>query len=222
MLGRQVLLKNKEGKVIKHFNSIKEAGTFYRISPHLLRIKIINQQVVWKDGAYLVLGESHIYNQRKYKCTTCGNENFDDFYEYDKSMCKKCRSNANNQNYHNLNEIKRQEKMVIQKKWRHNNYIHYRVCGAKHRAKRNNLVFELTDEIIESKFQQQNGLCYISKQKLSLIENDWHGLSLDRLDSDKGYTVDNTILVTKFVNTGKNNLPLDIYLKYIKEISENI
>ena len=53
-------------------------------------------------------------------------------------------------------------------------------------------------------------------------ENDWYGVSLDRLDSNLGYTIDNTILVTKFVNSSKNNLPLEEYLKLLKEVCGNL
>ena len=53
-------------------------------------------------------------------------------------------------------------------------------------------------------------------------ENDWYGLSLDRMDSNLGYTIDNTILVTKFVNSSKNILSLNEYLKLLKEVCENI
>ena len=66
--------------------------------------------------------------------------------------------------------------------------------------------FNLTEFKPEEKINYQMGLCYISKQPLSYIENDWNSLSLDRLNSDLGYTVENTIVVTKFVNNSKNNL----------------
>ena len=53
-------------------------------------------------------------------------------------------------------------------------------------------------------------------------ENNWYGLSLDRLDSELGYTIDNTILVTKYVNLSKNNLSLNEYVKLLKEVCNNI
>lgn len=72
------------------------------------------------------------------------------------------------------------------------------------------------------KLKEQNNLCYISKQPLSFKENDWNSLSLDRLDSNLGYTIGNTIVVTKFVNNSKNNLSLDEYLTLIKLVCNNI
>ncbi len=108
-----------------------------------------------------------------------------------------------------------------QRKWRSNNLIHYRVESAKHRALRKGIVFEITDEDIVNKLSEQNNKCYISKQTISMIENDWYSLSLDRLDNSLGYTKDNTIVVTKFVNSSKNDLPLNIFLKMLKEVCDN-
>ena len=108
-----------------------------------------------------------------------------------------------------------------QRKWRSNNLIHYRVESAKHRALRKGIVFEITDEDIVNKLSEQNNKCYISKQNISMIENDWYSLSLDRLDNSLGYTKDNTIVVTKFVNSSKNDLPLNIFLKMLKEVCDN-
>ena len=61
----------------------------------------------------------------------------------------------------------------------------------------------------------------INGKGVSMIENDWYSLSLDRLDNSLGYTKDNTIVVTKFVNSSKNDLPLNIFLKMLKEVCDN-
>jgi hypothetical protein len=108
-----------------------------------------------------------------------------------------------------------------QRKWRSNNLIHYRVESAKHRAIRKGIVFKITDEDITNKLTEQGNKCYISKQTISMIENDWYSLSLDRLDNSLGYTKDNTIVVTKFVNSSKNDLPLNLFLKMLKEVCDN-
>jgi len=124
--------------------------------------------------------------------------------------------------YKNKSEDEKKEYIDKQKKWRDNNLIRYRVDSAKHRAIRKGLVFEITDDIIQQKLNEQEGKCYISKQPLVMGENDWYGISLDRLDSNLGYTIDNTILVTKFVNSSKNILSLDDYIKLLKEVCNNI
>ena len=123
---------------------------------------------------------------------------------------------------HKTPSAQNEAEIVKQKKWRGENILHYRVESAKHRAKRHNIDFELTDEIVSQKIKEQNNLCYISKQPLSFKENDWNSISLDRLDSNLGYTIGNTIVVTKFVNNSKNNLSLDEYLTLIKLVCKNI
>ena len=58
--------------------------------------------------------------------------------------------------------------------------------------------------------------------ELSLSTSDWTSLSLDRLDNDIGYTVKNTILVTKFVNQAKNRLKYEEFKHHIKEMYKGI
>ena len=150
------------------------------------------------------------------KCILCNETDSTLFYKSRKNKCKSCMSTE----YKNRKD--KQEYIEKQKYWRSNNILHYRVESAKHRSKRSGIPFEITDEIVQEKINSQMGLCYISKQPLSYIENDWNSLSLDRLNSDLGYTVENTIVVTKFVNNSKNNLSLDEYLNLIKLVCENI
>jgi len=149
-------------------------------------------------------------------CGSCGGTDPNAFYSGRKSICKICLSN------HYKTRDDKKEYIEKQKYWRSNNILHYRVESAKHRSKRSGIPFEITDEIVQEKINSQMGLCYISKQPLSYIENDWNSLSLDRLNSDLGYTVENTIVVTKFVNNSKNNLSLDEYLNLIKLVCENV
>jgi hypothetical protein len=227
---REVLLVSITGEILKTFNGVKEAADFYKTSPRTLRDKINKNKVVWKDGTRLVLGElknqlieygdkkEYYKNKRNpFYCKICGETKSFKFYPYNKHKCKKCLSTK----YSNLSESSFYDKMTIQKTWRENNFIHCKVLGAKARAKKRKFEFEISDEIIEKKLIDQNGLCYISKQKLNMNENDWYGLSLDRLDSSIGYTIDNTILVTKFVNISKNALSLENYMKFLKEIVDN-
>lgn len=151
-------------------------------------------------------------------CIICGENNEDMFYLKRKNKCKKCMSDE----YKNKTNEEKTNYINKQKKWRDNNLIRYRVESAKHRAIRKGLVFEITDEIIQQKLKEQDGKCYISKQPLVMGENDWYGISLDRLDNNLGYTIDNTILVTKFVNSSKNSLSFHEYIKLLKEVCNNI
>jgi hypothetical protein len=159
-------------------------------------------------------------NKGNYECKICGETSPDMFYVGRKNKCKTCICDESKLKYLNMGD--KGEYIKKQREWRSENVLHYRVESAKHRSKRNGLIFELTDDIIKSKIDLQGGLCYISKQPISYKENDWNSLSLDRLDSNLGYTIDNTIVVTKFVNISKNNLSLYEYINLIKLVCENI
>jgi len=145
----------------------------------------------------------------------CGTTDKSKFYKKRKNKCKKCISNE----YKNRPD---KEKYVEkQKRWVNNNIIQFRVLAAKYRSIKHNLSFELTNDIIEKKLLEQNNKCYISKQPISMETNSWYSLSLDRLNNDEGYTINNTIIVTKFVNIGKNSLQLNEYLKLLSEVCDN-
>jgi len=66
--------------------------------------------------------------------------------------------------------------------------------------------------------EDQNGRCYISGEPLSFVSETWDTISFDRLNSNLGYSVENTVLVTRFVNISKNNVSLEEYLKRIEKI----
>ena len=168
--------------------------------------------------------ESRINRVKNYSCDICGETNKDNFYPKRKTKCKRCLLSDSGKYYQYDKMTDEEKKVYIEKnrEWVSKNIIKVRVLGAKHRSIKKNIPFEITEEIIYHKLKEQDGKCYVSKQLLTFNENDWYGLSLDRLDSDLGYTVDNTIVVTKFVNTSKNNLSYDDYIKLLKEVCDNI
>ena len=162
--------------------------------------------------------------EKNYSCKMCGESDKENFYLKRKTKCKKCVL-SNSQQYYQYDKMSGEEKKIYIEKnreWVSKNIIKVRVLAAKHRSVKKNIPFEITEEIISQKLNEQEGKCYISKQLLTLQENDWYGLSLDRLDSNLGYTIENTILVTKFVNTSKNTLSYDEYIKLIEEVCDNI
>lgn len=158
--------------------------------------------------------------KKKKMCKLCGEENESMFYDNNMSKCKKCVSIESK--YKTMSDVDKEIYKDNLKVWRNNNIIRVRVSGAKHRAVRKGIEFSITDEDIIEKLREQDDRCYISKVPLSFNENDWYGMSLDRVDSNKGYTKDNVIIVTKFVNTSKNTLSLEEYIKYTKEVCDNL
>ncbi len=168
------------------------------------------QQKIWND-----INEGKQYKDiltnsnpliKPHRCKNCGDTNANNFYKSKRYKCKSCI----------LKNMKEKHDNGEYDNWYNKNLIRIRVLQAKHRAKRKNLDFELTDNVILDKIKKQNGKCYISHLEMKYNKNDKHSLSIDRLDSNKGYTIDNTILVTQFVNISKNDLSLEQFLKEIE------
>ena len=134
----------------------------------------------------------------KYKCKLCGDNDIKNFYKRSSTQCKKC-------------SIKKSSE------WVNNNFIRSQFLQAKHRAKRDEIVFELTLEMIVGKYEKQGGKCKVSNIQLELRNNLWNSLSLDRVNSKIGYTDENTVLVTKFLNNSKNIYSMTEYEGILKE-----
>lgn len=98
-------------------------------------------------------------------------------------------------------------------------------AGAIRRARQ--IPFEITIEGVWDLFLKQNRKCAISGVPIQFsslnrkycVEE--HTASLDRVDSKKGYTLDNVQWVHKKVNLMKMTLPQDEFIQWCKIISEH-
>ena len=156
------------------------------------------------------------YKTKEAKCEICNDTNMENFYPGQKKFCKKCQSIK----YHN--NPNKQEILDRSKEWNRDNIIRSRVHGAKNRAKRKGLFFELTDEIIMQKLIEQDYKCAITGVPLSMNMHEYNSLSLDRKIKELGYSNENTIIVTKFINWSKNNLELSKFIEVLKEACVNL
>jgi hypothetical protein len=154
--------------------------------------------------------------KKQYLCEICGDNELNNFYKSLKSKCKKCKSNQYK------NRIDKKEYIKKQSEWTNKNIIKFRLLAAKNRALRDGIEFCLNKEIIEEKLKLQNNKCFISKVPISFETKNPHSISIDRIDSNLGYTENNTIIVTKFINICKNDYSLDDFYKLLKEVSNNL
>ena len=98
----------------------------------------------------------------------------------------------------------------------------------KGRAKQQKLPFNLTTENMTELTYRQRFLCYYTNfllisfagkgAKSKSIEERMHTLSIDKMDPLKGYTIDNVVLVSDFINTMKLNLTNHEFLTLINTI----
>ena len=106
------------------------------------------------------------------------------------------------------------------KKWVNDNPIRYRFNLAKDRAKRKGLEFTIDLEYLEKLFDEQEGKCKYTGVKLIQSKNKINSMSIDRIDSNKGYIMGNVVFTSAIVNTMKNDLTEDDFLTVIKLINE--
>lgn len=134
----------------------------------------------------------------------CGEADPNNFYKTSKSKCRKC-------------YIARAYPQAMQ--WWKSNLMRVRWLGAKHRALKRGLEFSITEEDLWSIYTRQEGKCYYSKLAFDPSKEPLT-YSIERVDSNKGYTVENVRLLCSSVNYMKNDLTEQQFLFLVKKIYE--
>lgn len=96
-----------------------------------------------------------------------------------------------------------------------------RCSAAKSRAKKKGMAFELTTAILFSKFKEQKGRCYWSGHHMTVFKGKYI-ISVERIDPNIGYTIENTVLVVNWVNTAKGRLVEKEFKEGIGELHHNM
>lgn len=81
--------------------------------------------------------------------------------------------------------------------------------------------FDLCIDDLISLYEDQQGLCVYSKAPLSSEANRYNTLSLDRIDSSKGYIVGNVQLVCADINQMKWNMDEGHFLRLCSVVANN-
>ena len=91
-------------------------------------------------------------------------------------------------------------------------FLHDLIKISKYRAKDKNKEHSINDTDIMIIYNKQNGKCAITGTPLTFIVGQNKvptNMSLDRINSEIGYTVDNTQIVCYIVNIMKNKMSID-------------
>lgn len=156
----------------------------------------------------------------------CGETNPENFYPYAKYKCKACNIKTVKKRYREMSmDVKTDmvsKNKKAQKTWHKKNVIRYRYLSAKHRAKKKGLEFTITVEFLNDLLIRQNGKCpYLGTELTHQYEGDkYNTISIDRIDSNGGYTEDNVQLISSMVNRIKSVYNTDEFLELIKRIYE--
>ena len=102
------------------------------------------------------------------------------------------------------NKYSLKEKWCTPDAWLHLNIREVR-RGAKGRAKKRGMEFDVSIEYLKSIFPKDH-LCPVFNCEMSFCNTDkWRSASMDRIDTDKGYIVGNIQWISVKANTIKNN-----------------
>lgn len=89
------------------------------------------------------------------------------------------------------------------------------------RAKKKRIEWNLSLEFLVALWEKQDKKCVYSGVPLSYEDNHPHTVSLDRIDSSKGYTEDNVQFVCTIVNYVKQRFNEDVFLSFCKSVTQH-
>ena len=160
----------------------------------------------------------------KNKQCKCGATNPEEFYSYHNYICKRCHVQKQIKKYHSLSPEEKRLKKAKQNEWVKNNYLHYRVTGSRARAKECGIPFNITVDDVQEVWEKQGGKCYYTDQPMILGPSPrrWQCVSIDRVDSNRGYEKDNIVLCRGIVNLVKNELSVSELLEIVDNISSTM
>lgn len=97
--------------------------------------------------------------------------------------------------------------------------------ASKGNAKKRGLEHTITIDYLEKLFRQQKGLCFYTNKPMLKdtrdVINSNDSVSIDRIDSSKGYVEGNIVLCRWIINRMKNEVSHSIFLELISEIYTN-
>jgi hypothetical protein len=89
------------------------------------------------------------------------------------------------------------------------------------RASKKKIEWNLSLEFLTQLWEKQEGKCVYSGVPLSYEDNHPHTVSLDRIDSSKGYSEDNVQFVCTIVNYVKQRFDETTFLKFCKSVTQH-
>jgi hypothetical protein len=149
--------------------------------------------------------------QGKRRCCIC-HDVFPMTTEFFHSGSKKCKVCVNTQKKSNYRQMSVLD--LIPHRWKE---IHSR-------CKRTKIPFRISIDDLRHQFKVQNGKCYYTHRTLTgyqeNIEN--FSLSVDRVDSSRGYEKDNVVLCGTIINKMKLNLTTSQFVSLCSEIVNGV
>lgn len=201
-------------------NNLKEMvnnGTRYRdickrINRSLLGIKTkLYELKLESPFAAKIRINKELYIKNLKKCYICQEiKSLNKFLKWSK-CCENCRlkkSKNRNEQLANNSDI--------------NIIIKERFMRIRERVHKWNIPFDLTLEYLIELYETQKHKCFYTGRTLVLKTNNIDSISIDRIDSSKGYTKNNVVLCGKTINNMKNDMNMEDFKKIIKDSYNNM
>lgn len=94
-----------------------------------------------------------------------------------------------------------------------------RLPRIKNRCIKKHLAFDIDVDFLKQVYKNQGGKCYYTGDIMSLSTNNDLTLSVDRIDSSRGYIKGNIVLCSKITNLMKNDIPVEKFFIFCRKIS---
>jgi len=176
-----------------------------------------------------ICGNGHIALIRKPRpkgltCTKCGIGRAKTPFRKNSTLCVPCAKKRSKDYYHTskekLREYYRNRKNRAKSKTTIRGWLYYLRKRAAQRCRRSKNPVEITisTDYLHSLYLNQQGLCALSKLPMSYGLNSMRALSIDRINSSKGYIEGNIQLVCCSINYMKNAFNNDDVLQFLEDI----
>lgn len=194
--------------LIKDNVSIANIGTIMKKNKKFIR-KILEENDSLPEFSEKLKTQSLLKESNLKKCFDClGIFPNTEEYFYDGRKCKHCTKQKSQ-----IQRIKNKNKygldFILTRKFKE----------TKARCLKNNIEFDLTLDFLLEKYSKQNGKCFFSGMTLFLSTCSVYSLSIDRLNSKKGYTKDNINLICAVVNFMKTDIDHIEFIDFCKKIA---
>ena len=152
-------------------------------------------------------------------CKKCGETNRRKFHKKPRSKCRDCYNQYQQQYYQTCKKHMGKRSPHYARKYKTMHlYLRRLLTKARNRRKRE---CTITLPQLISIYNQQDGRCALTGLLLTHEANKETNASIDRINSNYGYTVENVQLVCARVNFMKGNLSDCHFVMWCKKVAEN-
>lgn len=157
--------------------------------------------------------------RKPYHCNRCGTEDPEKFTSNMKSECRKCNAKRKMKQVNASPRLRALRNKAARKSHQKNarNFLVQLLVQSKRSATKKTMEIDIDIDFLINLWDKQDGLCAMTGIKMVHARNNLRSISIDRIDSSKGYIRGNIQLVCKSANLGKGAHQNDEYLEYLEE-----